>query len=212
MPKKFIGENSKAAESKARKAAKKEEDDFKKQKEIEEEYWKDDDKHAVKKLLRKDEKEKKKNDQLQRKKELQQLADEEMDNLAKSTAKIPPSKVTRAQADQHKKAIDEATQGKKKSKEEVIEENINQMKIEGSVAQDVDEAIHILGSGPPDLDMHPEKRMKAAYLVFEERSLPLLKADNPSMRLSQLKQMLRKEWIKSPDNPINQALKLSAIN
>jgi hypothetical protein len=55
-----------------------------------------------------------------------------------------------------------------------------------------------------DLDHHPEKRVKAAYAAFEERMLPQLKAENPNLRLSQLKQMLRKDWMKSPENPLNQ--------
>ncbi len=58
----------------------------------------------------------------------------------------------------------------------------------------------------PAVDKHPEKRMKAAYLAFEEVNLPRLKAENPNMRLSQLKQMLKKDWAKSPDNPLNQRL------
>lgn len=53
------------------------------------------------------------------------------------------------------------------------------------------------------MDRHPEKRLKAAYTAFEETNLPILKAENPSLRLSQLKQMLRKEWLKSPQNPLN---------
>ena len=36
--------------------------------------------------------------------------------------------------------------------------------------------------------------------------LPELKIENPHMRLSQLKQALRKEWLKSPDNPLNKQL------
>lgn len=56
----------------------------------------------------------------------------------------------------------------------------------------------------PTLDRHPEKRMKAAYNTFEETRLPVLKQENPNMRLSQLKQMLKKEWMKSPENPLNQ--------
>ena len=46
--------------------------------------------------------------------------------------------------------------------------------------------------------------MKAAYQKFEEENLPILKQENPNMRLSQLKQMLKKDWMKSPDNPMNQ--------
>lgn len=54
------------------------------------------------------------------------------------------------------------------------------------------------------LDKHPEKRLKAAYTAFEADNLPRLRAENPSMRLSQVKQLMNKEWMKSPDNPINQ--------
>lgn len=57
-----------------------------------------------------------------------------------------------------------------------------------------------------DSDKHPEKRLKAAFTAFEEVNLPRLKAENPTLRLSQLKQMLRKEWTKSPQNPINQKI------
>ena len=56
------------------------------------------------------------------------------------------------------------------------------------------------------VDMHPEKRVKAAYTDFESRRLPQLKAENPNLRLSQLKQMLKKEWQKSPENPLNARL------
>ena len=56
------------------------------------------------------------------------------------------------------------------------------------------------------VDMHPEKRVRAAYLSYEERRLPQAKADNPNMRLSQLKQLIKKDWNKSPENPLNQRL------
>lgn len=55
-----------------------------------------------------------------------------------------------------------------------------------------------------DLDRHPERRMKAAYAAFEEANMARLKMENPNMRLSQLKQQLKKEWTKSPENPLNQ--------
>ncbi len=51
--------------------------------------------------------------------------------------------------------------------------------------------------------MHPEKRMRAAYLEFEEKNLERLKKEYSNMRLSQVKQILKKEWQKSPDNPMN---------
>jgi hypothetical protein len=56
---------------------------------------------------------------------------------------------------------------------------------------------------PEEVDLHPEKRMRAAYLEFEEENLERLKKENPNMRLSQIKQLLKKEWQKSPKNPFN---------
>ena len=55
-----------------------------------------------------------------------------------------------------------------------------------------------------EADRHPEKRVKAAYQKFEDENLPILKQENPNMRLSQLKHMLKKDWMKSPENPLNQ--------
>ena len=59
-------------------------------------------------------------------------------------------------------------------------------------------------------DKHPEKRMKAAFTAFEEKRLPILRQENPNMRLSQIKQMLQKEWRSSPENPLNQ--RVAALN
>lgn len=59
------------------------------------------------------------------------------------------------------------------------------------------------------MDLHPEKRLKAAYKKYEDVNLPILKQENPNMKLSQLKQMLWKDWQKSPDNPLNQRLAAS---
>lgn len=54
------------------------------------------------------------------------------------------------------------------------------------------------------IDKHPEKRVKAAYATYEEENLPLLKESNPTLRLSQLRQILQKAWKKAPENPHNQ--------
>lgn len=53
MPKKFVGENSKAAAARARKAQASEEKEAIKKKQIEDELWKDDDKHVQRKQQRK---------------------------------------------------------------------------------------------------------------------------------------------------------------
>lgn len=60
-----------------------------------------------------------------------------------------------------------------------------------------------------EIDRHPEKRVKAAYASFEGRMMPIVKEQNPTLRLSQLKQILKKEWMKSPENPLNQKLLLN---
>lgn len=46
--------------------------------------------------------------------------------------------------------------------------------------------------------------VKMDYGTFEQKRLAQLKEENPNMRLSQLKQMVKKEWLRSPENPINQ--------
>lgn len=76
--------------------------------------------------------------------------------------------------------------------------------MEGESASSVTEAIKVLSIVQDEkVDKHPEKRMKAAYTEFEERRLQELKAENKSLKLSQLKQMIFKEWQKHPDNPLN---------
>jgi hypothetical protein len=56
-----------------------------------------------------------------------------------------------------------------------------------------------------DIEKHPERRFKAAYAAYEERELPIVKAENPGLRLSQLKELIYKAFQKSPENPFNQA-------
>ena len=100
----------------------------------------------------------------------------------------------------------------KKNAEPELEENPNikmaeLLAAEGAVeARSVEDAISVL-SVTEKAEKHPEKRMKAAYAAYEEFNLPRLKQENPNMRLSQLKQMLKKDWMKSPENPMNQAYK-----
>nr|XP_022329669.1 coiled-coil domain-containing protein 124-like [Crassostrea virginica]XP_022329670.1 coiled-coil domain-containing protein 124-like [Crassostrea virginica] len=213
MPKKFKGENSKAAEARARKASAQAEVDQKKKQAIEDEYWKDDDKHVAKKQQRKEDKEKKRHEQLERKKELQKLHDEEMASI-KKTGPVPQAKVTRADIDNHrererKQKEDEARKQQKELEEPPIEENVNRLQIDGTEARSVTEALSVLSNKPEEVDLHPEKRLKAAYKKFEETNMPIIKQENPNMKLSQLKQMLWKDWQKSPENPLNQRLAAS---
>jgi hypothetical protein len=89
-------------------------------------------------------------------------------------------------------------------------------KPEEYVATNLDDALDLLaattisGSGASsstkEVEKHPERRVKAAYKAYEEVMLPKVKADNPSLRLTQLKEILWKMWQKAPENPFNQVV------
>lgn len=69
---------------------------------------------------------------------------------------------------------------------------------EAFAASNLDDALDLLeitneksgSKGGNFVEKHPEKRMKSAYAEFEETELPRLKAENPGLRLSQLKQVV----------------------
>lgn len=214
MPKKFQGENSKAATARARKAEAKAVADARKKQQEEDALWQETDKHVLKKEQRKDDKEKKRLELLERKKENQRLLDEETSKIKGKSLKEPESggKVTRAQIDevlQSERQQQEQKELKPKEKshlETPLEENVNRIiPDEGTVeARTIEDAIAVLSTGPEDMEHHPERRMKAAYAAYEEANMPRLKKENPNMRLSQLKQQLKKEWMKAPENPLNQ--------
>ncbi|XP_067452785.1 coiled-coil domain-containing protein 124 [Thunnus thynnus] len=217
MPKKFQGENSKAATARARKAEAKAVADARRKKEEDDALWQETDKHVLKKEQRKDDKEKRRLDLLERKKENQRLLDEENARLKGKSQKEAQSggKVTRAQIEetlqqeQQQQQQQQQQQLKPKEKSHLdtpLEENVNRIIPEEGTeeARTIEDAIAVLSTGPEELDRHPERRMKAAFASYEEANMPRLKKENPNMRLSQLKQQLKKEWMKAPENPLNQ--------
>ncbi|KAM7409599.1 hypothetical protein PAMA_001199 [Pampus argenteus] len=212
MPKKFQGENSKAATARARKAEAKAVADARKKKEEDDALWQETDKHVLKKEQRKDDKEKRRMDMLERKKENQRLLDEENARLRGKAQKEMAGKVTRAQIEETlQNELEQQQQQELKPKDKShldtpLEENVNRIIPEEGTkeARTIEDAIAVLSTGPEELDRHPERRMKAAFASYEEANMPRLKMENPNMRLSQLKQQLKKEWMKSPENPLNQ--------
>lgn len=60
------------------------------------------------------------------------------------------------------------------------------------------------GVGNKDIDRHPERRVKAAYAAYEDKRLPELRKEHPGLRLQQIKNLVFKEFQKSPENPMNQ--------
>uniref|UniRef100_A0A673LY13 Coiled-coil domain containing 124 n=1 Tax=Sinocyclocheilus rhinocerous TaxID=307959 RepID=A0A673LY13_9TELE len=178
MPKKFQGENSKSATARARKAEVKAVADARKQKELEDALWQDNNKHVMKKEQRR----------VVRCNAACKCVKGIVHPKIKIFCLLYPFEST-----------------EKSHLEMPLEENVNQIvPEEGTVeAQTIEDAIAVL-STKEDLDRHPEHRMKAAYAAFEEANMARLKMENPNMRLSQLKQQLKKEWTKSPENPLNQ--------
>ncbi|XP_054756246.1 coiled-coil domain-containing protein 124-like [Lytechinus pictus] len=218
MPKKMKGENSKAVDARARKAEAKAVAASQKEKEVEDAYWKDDDKHVNRKMQRKAGKEQKRQEELAKKQEKKKLLEEEESSIKVKTpsGKGGSAKMTRAQVEANRERMEqERAEAGAESKKQAshldapLEENVNirlaQDQQDGVVsARDVGEAISALSLKEAELEKHPEKRVKAAYAAYEETQLPILKAENPNLRLSQLKQMLKKDWMKSPENPMNQ--------
>ncbi|XP_057320269.1 uncharacterized protein LOC130664425 [Microplitis mediator] len=202
MPKKFVGENSKAVVARARKAAVKEAENLKKVQEAEDKAWEDDDKQLLKKKQKQEEMEKKRLQQLEKKAEAKALLEKELAAI-KIGGKQLNSKITRAEIMSETEKRNQVAL-KKKEVEKPIEENLNRIVLEGESAHGIDEALSLLSMKDPEIDRHPERRMKAAYASFEEQMMPIIKEQNPTLRLSQLKQILKKEWMKSPENPLNQ--------
>ncbi|GJQ87590.1 hypothetical protein Trydic_g17428 [Trypoxylus dichotomus] len=205
MPKKYAGENSKAQAVKARRIAAKEAEEIKKQKELEDAHWKDNDKHVLRKQQRKIDQENKKQAILDKKAESRALLQKEVEAIVReaNTRSVPPPKMSRAQIEE---MSTKTVMKKKCNSNEDLEKNLNRLAIEGEDARNVTEAIKLLTDKTEMEDKHPEKRRRAAYLAYEKRRIAELKSQNPTLRLSQMKQMIFKDWQKSPENPLKKML------
>jgi len=88
--------------------------------------------------------------------------------------------------------------------------------VESYAATGIDSALELLevvtakmdkasvGQQAAGIERHPERRFKAAYEAYQERELPNIKQENPGLRLQQYKDLLYKQFQKSPENPFNQ--------
>ncbi|CRK87927.1 CLUMA_CG001713, isoform A [Clunio marinus] len=207
MPKK-LATNTKSVEARERKATVKKEKNEADERRKEEAKWADDDKSLAKKLERKQEEERKKAEALRKKAEAKALLDQEEKSI-KTTGKISQAKMTRAQVEEEvrkrNKAVENINNPPKPVVPKVVplEENFNRVMADVHVASNVDQAISVLRINDTEDDKHPEKRMKAAFKAYEDAQLPVIKSENPSLKLSQLKQIIFKNWQKSPVNPLN---------
>uniref|UniRef100_A0A336MJP0 CSON002703 protein n=1 Tax=Culicoides sonorensis TaxID=179676 RepID=A0A336MJP0_CULSO len=211
MPKK-MGINTKSVEAKERKAATKKAEQERAERAKEDAMWADDDAKLAKKKKQKEDEERKRQEQLRKKQEAKELLEKEMSSI-QPASKVPQAKITRAQVDaeieRRNKAIENLNKEQKPKyvKPMDLEQNLSELNramFETHIATNIDEALAVLSSSDPNDDKHPEKRMKAAFKAYEEAQLVRMKAENPGLKLSQLKQLIFKNWQKSPENPMNQ--------
>lgn len=117
--------------------------------------------------------------------------------LAEETANIPSAK-TRGQ---------DKVANKRANKIDDFLSNKDSISLNASGVDDALDALSIStgGSGSATgIDRHPERRFKAAYAAYEERRLPQLKEEHRGLRQNQMKDLIRKEFEKSEENPFNQ--------
>jgi len=231
MPKKFVGQNSKAVEATARKNATRDAKKAEEERAAEDALWADDNKHVKKKEERKQAREQKKNDKLEKKQENSKLLEEEESKLggSKNQNNISSNKMTRydimvaqettnASTIQGVGVVGASTSKTQRNRGDGVDEdgsadigierNMNrEIGMNDTGARNVDEAIAQLNLNEDSggvVDQHPEKRLKAAIKSYEKFRLPILKGEQPGLRLSQYKEIMWKEFQKSPQNPLNQ--------
>ncbi|KAH8063635.1 hypothetical protein JL722_2818 [Aureococcus anophagefferens] len=73
---------------------------------------------------------------------------------------------------------------------------------DGAGASGMDNALSMLGVADKVAE---SKNVKVLYNAFVEKTMPVLKEENPGLKLSQLKDRVFTLWQKSPENPKNQA-------
>ncbi|KAL8275669.1 hypothetical protein Esti_000232 [Eimeria stiedai] len=210
--------NQRAVEARERKVAAAAAKAAAAEQEAERKKWEDNDKLVSRKLDRKAENESKAAERMQRKIELRKLAEEEMQRLAGNSSRKnqSPAKLTRAEILQRQlKAAALEKESNSPSDDGsvgLLEPNINhllraeslQAQQEGKnvvFASGVDEALSQLSMAE---GVEERKTLKAAFREYEEQMMPRLKAENPTLKRSQLLELLHKQWKKAPENPLNQ--------
>ena len=130
----------------------------------------------------------------------------------KKVQRVTRAQIEEQQARERERLQQEARrkemEAQKISEQDFLEENPNQLlrqaAMEGEVeARSVAEAISVLHVGQVQ-----EETKRLTYAEFEARELPLAKASNPHLKQSQVKQLVWKQWQKSPENPVNAPMKV----
>lgn len=196
MAKKNSGENSKKAAGNARKAeqaAKKKQEALDQLENEEASKWE----QGSKKGNKKKEEEQFKKEEAARKKA-------ERDALLAAEEASMPSKPVKAK----NRGAEKVAQRRAGKIDDFLDFNKDIPELSASGLDSALEALALTSTGGgvsnKDIDRHPERRVKAAYNAYEEKRLPEMRKENPGLRLNQIKNLLFKEFQKSPENPMNQ--------
>eukprot|EP00244_Chara_vulgaris_P002590 TRINITY_DN14613_c0_g1_i4.p1 TRINITY_DN14613_c0_g1~~TRINITY_DN14613_c0_g1_i4.p1 ORF type:complete len:233 (+),score=89.42 TRINITY_DN14613_c0_g1_i4:454-1152(+) len=226
MPKK-MGVNSKSEEARNRKAAAAAEVKVKEEKQKEEQYWQGAEGPKSKAAKKKEEEAMKRAEQAAKRAEAKALAEKEekeMEKYGKKPAqkvnqvaglvpKVTAADLAKQREEEHKETEAKAEAVKAKEKRMTAEKDYDNMVLQANTnrieslidARSVDEALSQMTVGDDvAADRHPERRLKAAFKLFEDAELPRLKVERPGLTLTQYKDLLWKMWKKSPANPMNQ--------
>jgi len=75
--------------------------------------------------------------------------------------------------------------------------------LEHDAVSGLDAILGDLTLGAAGEEKHPERRRKALFKAYYERTLPDMREEFPNLKLSQYKQRIFERWQKSPENPMN---------
>ncbi|KAJ2745499.1 hypothetical protein GGI20_002103 [Coemansia sp. BCRC 34301] len=222
MPKKFTGTNSKVAAANEKKAAVKAEKDSKARSAKEAQVassWREGAKDNSKQM----EADAKRAEKDARRREAQMQLEAENKEIARaSQAKTAPPKL----APKTKAPVITTPSFDHPTPPAPVVAVESHEPVESFAAHNIDDALDLIEAvGAPDddatdknqqpvsrhaamaplIDRHPERRAKAAFHGYQEREIERIKGENPGLRLTQIKDLVWKAWLKSPENPINQS-------
>jgi len=214
------GENEKVVAARDRKAAQKDEKNSRQAKQAEDAFWEGAGEGAKSKAQKKkEEADARAAEAAKKKREAKLLAEAEEQALAragkkdKSEPKMTAFERSKIKESDKERAAREAKEREMAAKRQVSEEDYaKQMRLEEEnrnrnedeiAATGLTQALNALTTDPGSNDIHPEKRVKAAFNAFYEAKLPELKSEKPGLRANQYRDMLWKQFQKSPENPMN---------
>jgi len=213
--------NMKAVEAKLRKESELRSQELKKEMEEEDAYWKQaGDGQKSKAQAKKDAKDMERAEANRMKADAKRMAEEEeaqMSEYGKKKEKEGRGKkmtqseiqlMQEKQQKEQKKRLEEAANARHTSEADYAKmvdiENTNHItdEIEASGIDAAVSAMKDMQSPTGIMDKHPEKRVRGAYKTYERENLSTVMSQYPGLTLSQYKEKLWKNFLKSDSNPL----------